>query len=145
MNDYRPGAHSVLEIHLHPVWVTKYRKPVLVGVVGTRLRDPIREICGGLDVPILTGHVSKDHVHLRVSIPPQVTISRLVQRPQGKTAYKLLQEFGPSRKQFGGRHLWAWGSFCCRRGNVTDEVVAAYIANQGESGPGDFRVEHGDR
>ena len=144
MNDYRHGAHSVFEIHLHLVWVTKYRKPVLVGVVGTRLRDLIREICGGLDVHILKGHVSKDHVHLLVSIPPQVTISRLVQRLKGKTAYKLLQEFGPLRKQFWGRHLWAWGYFCCSSGNVTDEVVAASIANQGESGPGDFRVEHGD-
>src|SRR3954467_3040183 len=144
MNDYRHGAHSVFEIHLHLVWVTKDRKPVLVGPVGQRVRDLIREICGGMDVHILKGHVSKDHVHLLVSIPPQVTISRLVQRLKGKTAYKLLQEFGPLRKQFWGRHLWARGDFCCSRGNVTDEEVGAYIANQGESGPGDFRVEHGD-
>ena len=41
----------------------------------------------------MKGHVSKDHVHLLVSIPPQVTISRLVQRLKGKTAYKMLGEF----------------------------------------------------
>ena len=52
MNEYRHGAHSVFEIHLHLVWVTKYRKPVLVGPVGHRIRDLIREICGGLDVHI---------------------------------------------------------------------------------------------
>ena len=97
----------MFEIHLHLVWVTKYRKPVLVGVIGHRVRDLIREICGGLDVHILKGHVSKDHVHLLVSIPPQVTISRLVQRLKGKTAYKMLQESAPLRKQFWGRHLWA--------------------------------------
>ena len=83
----------MFEIHLHLVWVTKYRKPVLVGAVGSGVRDLIREICGASDVLILKGHVSKDHVHLLVSIPPQVTISRLVQRLKGKTAYKLLQEF----------------------------------------------------
>ena len=92
MDEYRHGAHSVFEIQLHLVWVTKYRKPVLVGVIGHRVRDLIREICGGLDVHILKGHVSKDHVHLLVSIPPQVTISRLVQRLKGKTAYRMLQE-----------------------------------------------------
>ncbi len=105
MVEYRHGAHSVFEIHLHLVWVTKYRKPVLGGAVGVRVRDLIREICGGSDVLIIKGHVSKDHVHLLVSIPPQVTISRLVQRLKGKTAYKLLQEYarpapgvlGPSR------------------------------------------------
>ena len=144
MADYRHGAHSVFEIHLHLVWVTKYRKPVLVGAVGMRLRELIREVCGRLDVHILKGHVSKDHVHLLVSIPTQVTISRLVQHLKGKTAYKMLQEFAPLRKQFWGRHLWARGYFCCSSGNVTDEVVAEYIANQGEPGPDDFRVEHGD-
>src|SRR5215203_3096592 len=122
MNEYRHGAHSVFEIHLHLVWTTKYRKPVLVGPVGMRLRELIREICGAEDV------------HILVSIPPQVTISRLVQRLKGKTAYKMLQEFAPLRKQFWGRHLWARGYFCCSSGNVTDQVIAEYIANQG--GPG---------
>ena len=46
---------------------------------------------------------------------------------------RMLQEFAPLRKQFWGRHLWARGYFCCSSGNVTDEVIAAYIANQGES------------
>src|SRR5512135_683693 len=87
MKEYRHGAHSVFEIHLHLVWVTKYRKPVLVGAVGVRLRELVREICGAEDVHILKGHVSKEHVHLLVSLPPQVTISRLVQRLKGKTAY----------------------------------------------------------
>ena len=81
-----------------------------------RLRDLIREICGGSDVPILKGHVSKDHVHLLVSIPPQVTISRLVQRLKGKTAYKMLQEFAPLRKEFWGRHLWARGTSAAAAG-----------------------------
>jgi putative transposase len=143
MSEYRHGAHSVFEIHLHLVWTTKYRKAVLVGPVGIRLRELIREICGGEDVQILKGHVSKDHVHLLVSIPPQVTISRLVQRLKAKTAYKMVQEFAPLRKQFWGRHLWARGYFCSS-GSVTDQVIAECIANQGEPGPEDFRVEHGD-
>src|SRR4051812_19584805 len=144
MDEYRRGAPSVFEIHPHLVWTTKYRKPVLVGRVGLRLRALIRGVCGGADVPILKGHVSKDHVHLSVSIPPQVTISRLVQRLKGKTAYKTLQEFAPLRKQFWGRHLWARGYFCRSSGNVTDQVIAESIANQGKPGPEDFRVEHGD-
>ena len=144
MADYRHGAHSVFEIHLHLVWVTKYRKPVLVGPVGMRLRGLIREVCGKFDVPIPKGHLSKDHVPLLLSIPPQVTISRLVQHLKGKTAYKMMREFTPLRKQSWGRHLWARGYFCCSSGNVTDQVIAEYIANQGEPGPEDFRVEHGD-
>jgi putative transposase len=138
---YRHGAHSVFEIHLHIVWITKYRKPVLAGEVGVRVRELIRQVCRGEDVEILKGHVSKDHVHLFVSIPPQVTISRLVQRLKGKSSHSLLGEFQHLRRTFWGRHLWARGYFCCSSGNVTDEVVKEYIEKQGVEEDVDFRVE----
>jgi putative transposase len=141
MKDYRRGAHSVFEIHLHLVWVTKYRRKVLTGEVGLRVREVIRQICGDHDVVIMKGHVASDHMHLMVSIPPQVTISRLVQRLKGKTAYKLLGEFPHLRKKFWGRHMWARGYFCCSSGNVTDEVIKAYIERQSDETDGDFKVE----
>jgi putative transposase len=142
VKDYRHGAHTVYEIHLHLVWVTKYRRPVLVGDVGLRVRELIRQVCLEQEVTILKGHVSKDHIHLFVSIPPQVTISRLVQRLKGKSAYKLLQEFPMLQKRFWGRHIWARGYFCCSSGNVTDEMVMKYIENQQPDRPDDdFRVE----
>jgi putative transposase len=139
--NYRHGAHTVFRIHLHIVWVTKYRKPVMGGDVGVRVRELIRQISRDEDVEILKGHVSKDHVHLFVSIPPQVTVSRYVQRLKGKTSYKLLHEFQHLRKQFWGRHLWARGYFCVSSGNVTDEVVAEYIENQGKEEDADFKVD----
>jgi putative transposase len=141
MKEYRRGAHCVFEIHLHIVWITKYRRKVLRGDVGTRLRDLIRQICGDHDVTIAKGHVSADHVHLFLSIPPSVTISRLVQRLKGTTAHKLLHEFGALRKQFWGGHLWARGYFCCSSGNVTDDVIKTYIDNQDHDTDSDFRVE----
>jgi putative transposase len=80
-------------------------------------------------------------VHLFVSIPPQVTISRLVQRLKGKSSHSLLAEFDHLRKTFWGRHVWARGYFCCSSGNVTDEVIAAYIENQAHEEDADFRVD----
>ena len=123
------------------VWVTKYRRPVLTGEVGCRVRDLIRQVCGDHDVTIMKGHVSKDHIHLFLSIPPQVTISRLVQWLKGKTANRLLAEFPHLRKRFWGRHVWARGYFCCSSGNVTDEVVKQYIENQNHDTDEDFKVE----
>ena len=114
---------------------------MLAGEVGLRVRELIREICQGHEVTIMKGHVAGDHVHLFVSIPPQVTISRLVQWLKGKTAYKLLGEFPHLRKTFWGRHLWARGYFCCSSGNVTDEVIAEYIANQSRDQDEDFKVD----
>ena len=84
MAEYRRGAHTVYEIHLHLVWTTKYRRAALTGEVALRVRDLVREICRQHDVKIMKGHVSKDHVHLLVSMPPQVTISRLLQWLKGR-------------------------------------------------------------
>jgi len=117
-------------IHLHVVWVTKYRKPILRGDVAHRVRDLIREICRAEKVEIVKGHIAKDHLHLFVSIPPQVTISRLVQRLKGKSSHRLLSEFAHLRKVYWGRHVWARGYFCCSSGNVTDDVIKAYIEQQ---------------
>jgi len=141
MKEYRHGAHTVFEIHLHVVWTTKYRRPALTGEVATRVRDLIREICGQHEVTIMKGHVAKDHVHLFVSIPPQVTISRMIQWLKGKSSYKMLGEFPHLQKQFWGRHMWARGYFCCSSGNVTDEVIADYIANQSHDRDDDFKVD----
>lgn len=113
---------------------------MLVGDVGARVRDIVREVCRSEQVEIVKGYVSKDHVHLFVSLPPQVTISRLVQRLKGKSSYKLLHEFAHLRKAYWGRHVWARGYFCCSSGNVTDEVIKAYIEQQRHD-DNDFRVE----
>ena len=143
MKEYRHGAHSVFEIHLHLVWTTKYRKRILAGEVGLRVRELVREVSRQHEVTILRGHVSSDHVHLLVSIPPQVTISRLVQWLKGRSSHHLLAEFAHLRKAFWGRHVWARGYFCCSSGNVTDEVIKKYIEEQGEEKDDDFKVEGG--
>lgn len=106
---YRRGAHTIVEIHLHLVWGTKYRTAVLSGDVGMRGRELIHEICAQEAVISIKGHVATDRGHLCISIPPQVAISRLVQRLKGKPAYKLLQEFPHLRTKFWGRHLEARG------------------------------------
>lgn len=138
---YRHGSHTVFSIHLHLVWITKYRKKVLVESVALRVRDMVREICQGEGVDIIKGHVSSDHIHLFVSIPPQVTISRLMQRLKGKTSFKLLNEFPHLRKTYWGRHFWARGYFCCSSGNVTDEMIVEYIEHQDASSDDNFKVD----
>jgi putative transposase len=130
MKNYRNTSHSVYDLKYHLVWITKYRKPVFFGDVAVRLRELIREICKSLDIEIIKGHVSKDHVHLFVSVPPQLSISKVRGRIKGKTSRKLLTEYRRLSKEFWGRHLWARGYFAASSGNVTDELIMQYIALQ---------------
>ena len=141
MQNYRKTSHSLYDCKYDLVWITKYRKKVMVGLVAERVRELIRQICKEHDVEIIKGHVSKDHVHKFVSVPPHLAISKLIQYLKGKSSYKLLQENKQLSKEFWGRHLWGRGYFVATSGNVTDEVIMEYIKNQDvENEEGDFRI-----
>ncbi len=131
MRETRRAAHTVYTLHNHFVFITKYRKPVLRGEVGTDLRDLIREICRSNDIEILQGHVRPDHVHLLLSAPSHLSPSRVMQAIKGKMSHHLFQDRRRLRAEFWGRHLWARGYFVASSGNVTDEVIAQYIQLQG--------------
>ena len=142
MENYRKTAHSVYDLKYHIVWATKYRKPVLRGEIAERLRELVREICKAEEVEVIKGHISRDHVHLFVSIPPYISLSKFVQRVKGKSARKLLMEYRRLNKAFWGRHVWGRGYFVASSGNVTDEVIEKYIAGQIPEPPdADFKIE----
>ena len=86
----------------------------------------------GLDVRTGKGHVSRDHVHMLLGVPPRVSVSRLMQGIRGRASRKMLVGFRVLKKEFWGRHLWARGYFAASVGNVTDEVVRKYIGEQEE-------------
>ena len=130
MQNYRKSSHAIYDIKYHIVWITKYRKSVMTGKIAIRTRELIRIICNSNDVQILSGHVSKDHIHLLVCAPPHLSVSKLVQYLKGNTSYKLQREFKELNKQYWGRHLWGKGYFVASSGNVTDEVIMDYIRGQ---------------
>ena len=130
MQNYRKSSHATYDLKYHLVWITKYRKPALSGSKAERARDLIRSVCKTNEVDIIAGHVSKDHVHLLVSVPPHLSVSKLVQYIKGYSSRKLLMEYKDLNKQFWGKHLWARGYFAASSGNVTDEVIIEYIKNQ---------------
>ena len=140
MSEYRTSSHAKYSLHIHLVWVTKYRKKVLSGEIARRTRELIREICRTNEVEIIKGHVSRDHVHLLVSMPPYLSVSKLVGYIKGKTSRKIQQEYTEIRRRFWGQHLWARGYFAASSGNVTDEVIKAYIEQQDLEKDDDFRI-----
>lgn len=130
MENYRKTSHSTYDLKYHIVWITKYRKKVMVGKVAEDVRSILRDICKQNDVEIIRGHISKDHVHIFVSVLPYISISTLLQTLKGKSSRKLLSTSKELQKQYWGRHLWARGYFAASSGNVTDEVVMKYIEMQ---------------
>ena len=141
MQNYKQGSHTVWDCKYHLVWVTKYRYEVLGGDIGHRCRELLREIARSQEMQIHAGAINRDHVHLLLSIPPNLSVSRAVQYLKGKSSHKLLSEFKSLRKRYWSQHLWARGYWVSSSGNVTDEVWKEYIKNQKPPEPDDdFQV-----
>lgn len=127
---YRKGCHSIYDLKYHIIWCSKYRYRVLVGEVAYRARELIREVGAANYVDILSGSLSPDHIHILVSVPPSLSISKLVRYMKGKSSRKLLLEFPNLRKRYWGQHMWARGYFAVTVGNLNQQQVQKYIENQ---------------
>ena len=130
MRRYKLGAHTKTDLKVHLIWIPKYRKRVLVGPVAIRARDILRQVAMEHELDIITGKVSADHVHMFIGYRPTQGISKMVQWLKGTSSRVLLQEFAHLRKQFWGRHFWARGYMAVSSGNITDEMIQAYIEEQ---------------
>ena len=120
---YTTGSHTVFHHRYHIVWITKYRYKVLEGALRDRIRTIIQQVCKELGVQIVSGVLSKEHVHMFVEIPPHIAVSDFVRRVKGRSSHRVQMEFPDLRKRYWGRHFWARGYFCTTSGNITDDVI----------------------
>ena len=130
MKYYRTWSHTRYDLKIHLVFIPKYRKRVLFGKVAEELRKYIRQVCDELDIKIIKGKLALDHVHMFVSYPPTLSVSKMVQKIKWKSSYKLQQNNKDVKKQYRAWHFRARGYLAVSSWNITDEVIAEYIDNQ---------------
>ena len=99
---YTSGSHTVFHHRYHIVWITKYRYTVLEGALRERIRTIIRQVCKELGVQIVSGVLSREHVHMFVEIPPHIAVSDFVRRVKGRSSHRVQMEFPELRKRYGG-------------------------------------------
>ena len=144
MERIRRGSHTVSRLTVHVVWITKYRYQVLTGEVQKRCRELIIQDCAALDVGILKGVVSKDHIHMHLEYPPKLSISQILKKLKGRSSHHLQAEFPHLKKRYWGQRFWAKGFGCWSTGNITDEMVQEYLEHHrkpGESKDDNFILE----
>jgi putative transposase len=85
------GSHTVFHHRYHIVWITKYRYKVLEGTLRERIRTIIRQVCEELGVKIVSGVLSREHVHMFVEIPPKIAVCDFVRRVKGRSSHRVLR------------------------------------------------------
>ena len=124
-------AHCKWECQYHIVFIPKYRKKKLYGLVRDDVREIIRTLCKYKKVESIAGAVCADHVHLCVSIPPKLSVSDFVGYLKGKSALMIFDKH-PEMGNKWDRSFWARGYYVSTVGNVDEETVKEYIRRQTE-------------
>jgi putative transposase len=129
METYKQLSHTTYLCNYHVVFCPKYRFRILQGKLGQKVRDWIRKISEWKGVEILEGHISKDHVHLVLSIPPKYAVSEVIGTIKGRVAIRLFKQVPEVRKKYWGRRFWSRGYFVSTIG-VDETIIRRYVQKQ---------------
>ncbi len=130
MDKYKKLSHVIYKCEYHIVWTPKYRLRILKGEIKRLLERDIRLLCEWKQCEVQELNVQEDHVHLLISVPPKVSISKLMGVLKGKLAIKLFKSY-PKLKQkpYWGNHFWARGYFVSTVG-LDEEMIRKYVKHQ---------------
>ena len=127
--DKKSLSHTAWKCQYHIVFIPKYRKKQLYGQVRADVREIIRTLCGYKGVEIIDGAVCPDHVHLCVSIPPKKSISTFMGYLKGKSTL-MIYDRHPNLQSKWNKAFWARGYYVATIGNLTEEAIKKYIAEE---------------
>lgn len=122
----RKLSHTVYECKYHIIWCPKYRYLVMDGDIRLSVRDEIRRLCEWKNLTVIQGNVQKDHIHIVLEIPPNMSVSNVVGFLKGRSAIKIFREHGSLRKRCWGMYFWSTGYFVSTVG-VNEGQVVKYV------------------
>lgn len=130
-NDLRRGRHVVYNLHVHLVFVAKYRGKVFTKEILDDMRGIFESVCTDFEAQLVEFDGEDDHVHLLVNYPPKVSISKLVNSLKGVSSRMIRQKNYPSIKQkLWGGALWSPSYFAGSCGGAPITIIRQYIEQQ---------------
>lgn len=130
-NDIRHGRHCLFKMHVHLVFVTKYRRGVFTKKILDDLRSVFASVCIDFEATLVEFDGGDDHVHLLVNYPPKVSVSALVNSLKGVSSRMIRRQNEPTicKKLYGGA-LWSPSYFAGSCGGASLAVIRQYIEQQ---------------
>ena len=130
MQDFWQERHSVSQLTVHLVCVTKYRRKVFDAEALEWLQSHFAKVCETMGCNLLACNGEADHLHAIIEYPPKVSISALVNALKG-TSSRLLRKERPdiARRYFDGV-LWSASYFAASIGGAPFDVVRRYVEQQ---------------
>jgi len=123
-NNIRHGHHCVFNLHVHLVFVTKYRRFVFTKTLLSDLQQIFSDVCRDFEAELVEFNGENDHVHLLVTYPPKVAVSHLVNSLKGVSSRLLRKRHGAViSKKLWGNSLWSPSYFAGSCGGAPINIV----------------------
>jgi len=129
-NDIRTGRHCTFNLHVHLVFVTKYRRGVLDGEAIAILQEIFAKVCGDFETELTEFNGEHDHVHLLVHYPPKVAVSALVNSLKGVSSRLLRKERPDLEQRYWKGGLWSPSYFAASCGGAPISIIRQYVEQQ---------------
>ncbi len=127
----RKGSHSVFLVHLHLVFVTKYRRKVITAPILERLQEIFANVCIKTKCQLIEFSGEPDHVHLLVDFHPDNNLSVLVGSLKSASSRVIQKEFAEHLSTFYNKPvLWSSSYYVASTGGAPIERVKQYIKSQ---------------
>ena len=129
-SEIRRGRHCVFNMHVHLVFVTKYRRHVFTKAIRDDMRGIFADICQDFEAELVEFEGEEDHVHLLVNYPPKVAISKLVNSLKGASSYRLRRLHLSLLARYWKGVLWSPSYFAASCGGAPISIIRQYIEQQ---------------
>nr|WP_155749993.1 IS200/IS605 family transposase [Scytonema sp. UIC 10036] len=126
--NFRRERHSVSDLKIHLVCVTKYRRSVFTKESLAVIKESFLDVAKKMDLQILEFNGEADHIHALIEYPPKLSISQIVNSLKGVSS-RMYGKAG-FKKPYGKDALWSPSYFVSSVGAAPIEVLKKYIQNQ---------------
>ena len=129
-NQIRTGRHCVFRMHVHLVFVTKYRKKVFNNEILKAMQEIFSNVCDGFEAELTEFNGEDNHVHLVINYPPKYSVSVLVNSLKGISSRYLRQDFKELQEYYWKGVLWSPSYFAGSCGGASLDILKRYIDDQ---------------
>ena len=128
--EIRTGRHCVFNMHVHLVFVAKYRRDVFTKAMLETMNEVFKRVCLDFEAVLVEFDGEHDHVHLLVNYPPKVAISSLVNSLKGASSRILRSKHPEIKNKLWGNALWSPSYFAASCGGAPISIIKQYIESQ---------------
>ncbi len=122
-------SHTKWNCKYHIVFAPKYRRQIIYNKLKEDIGKILRQLCEQKKVEIHEANACKDHIHMLVSIPPNLSVSSFMGYLKRKSSLMIFDRHANLKYKYGNRHFWCRGYYLDTVGKNT-EKIKAYIQNQ---------------